>query len=147
MISKRSKTEILVVVVTLLLIFGFAGINFRTSQIKARDIQRKNDLKHIRAALENYFKKYEEYPLELNDPTLADFIHPLPRDPENRARSEYVFSSNGKAFQLFTALEQKNEIEYNEKVAERGLKCGLRICNFGLTSSLDIKLLEDLPKL
>ena len=135
------------VAVTLLLIFGFAGINFRTSQVKARDIQRKNDLKHIRAALDDYFKKNELYPLDLSDPTLADFIYPLPRDPQNRSGSEYLFSSNGKAFQLFASLEQRDEIEYNEKVARRGLKCGERICNFGLTSLNDVTLLDDLPRL
>ncbi|MDO8452914.1 MAG: hypothetical protein Q7S79_04145 [bacterium] len=144
MFNKRSKTEILVVAITLMVIVVFAGFNFRISQIKARDIQRKNDLKHIRAALNDYFKKYEYYPTELSDPTLTDFIHPLPRDPKNGQGSEYLFSSNGKAFQLFASLEQKDEIEYNEKVAKKGLKCGTRICNVGLSSSLDVKLLEDL---
>lgn len=167
----RTKTEILVVGFTLVVIWTLAFFNFQISQVKARDIQRKNDLKHIRAALDNYHKDTELYPESQNGKIVAcgvetdlsicewgegviynrtktppdPYISPLPRDPQSGTKgSTYIYESNGKRFRLYASLEQKNEIEYNDKIEKLGKRCGETVCNFGITSSSDVSLLEEL---
>lgn len=162
-----SKTELLVVLCTLIAIWTSAFFNFRISQIKARDIQRKNDLKHIRAALEEYRKIGNVYPLSesngriiacgTSEDVICDWgtgviyntkksppqpiIDPLPRDPQSGSHGRlYIYESNSKHFKLYASLEQKDEIEYNAQLEKLNKKCGSEICNFGITSSNDIDL-------
>lgn len=165
-----TKNEFLVVLAMLAAILLISLPNFRTSKVQARDVQRKNDLKHVRAALENYFKDFNAYPRsrdgrilacgsenelrscewgedlvrDIRDPEYPPYINPLPRDPLSPSYS-YIYISNTRNFQLFATLEDKDDDEYNKKVAERALKCGDKLCNFGLTSSRDIAIEEELP--
>ena len=170
-LKSRTKTEVLVVVFTLIAIWTLAFFNFRISQVKARDIQRKNDLKHVRAALHEYQKHNELYPLGENGKIVGcgvaetlqicewgegviynklksppePIINPLPRDPQAGTFGRtYVYESDGKGFRLYAHLEQKNEIEYNRDVEKLGKLCGKEVCNFGITSSSDTSLLEEL---
>lgn len=168
--SGMTKNEFLVVLAMLAAVVLISLPNFQTSRVQARDVQRKNDLKHIRAALENYFKDFNAYPRsrdgrilacgnenelrscewgedlvrDIRDPVYPPYINPLPRDPLSPGHS-YIYISNTRNFQLFASLEDRDDDEYNKEVAERGLKCGDKVCNFGLTSSRDISIKEELP--
>lgn len=61
-------------------------------------------------------------------------IKMLPLDPHTGRGVSYYFLSNGRHFQIFAALEGKDESEYDEKIVKRNLPCGTIICNFGLSS-------------
>lgn len=69
---------------------------------------------------------------DLTDASYAPYLEKIPRDPHYNKGVEYRFESNGRRFQIFTALEGEDEPEYDEEVIARNLKCGSKICNFGL---------------
>ena len=66
-----SLPEIKVVGAILFVIVAFSLWNFRLANIRARDIQRKNDLKHIKTALDNYAKEVGLLPVSRDNKILA----------------------------------------------------------------------------
>lgn len=164
-----TRNEFLVVIGILLGIILLALPNFRSSKIQARDVQRINDLKHIRAALADYFKDFSAYPRakdgkilacgtsetlapcewaidsfgDVRDPGYPPYIDPLPRDPLHERT--YFYISNTRNFQLFASLEDSGNVEYNKKVKTKGFLCGTKVCNFGVTDSGDVLPEEELP--
>lgn len=58
--------ELLVVMAILGILMVVSLANFRTSQMKARDVQRKHDLKQIATALEAYMTDHGGYPDDSN---------------------------------------------------------------------------------
>lgn len=164
-----TRNEFLVVLAILFAIVVLAVPKFGTSKVQARDVQRKNDLRHIRAALAEYFADFSAYPRakdgkilacgapeklepcefavdplrDLRDPAYPAYINPLPRDPHHERT--YFYISNTRNFQLFASLEDKNDAEYNEHIAKRGILCGTKVCNFGVTNSDDVLPEEELP--
>lgn len=168
MIFGLSKSEIRFIVVVLAVLWSLTAVNLLESQILARDIQRKNDLKHIATALENYRKNEAGYPIELegkmftclnedkslrvcnwgSDPlesTSSAYINPMPEDPlEHKNEASYLYLSDTRNYQLFAALEKLNDDEFNQKVADRKLPCGNKICNFAVTSGIPVE--EDLTQ-
>lgn len=165
-----TKNEFLIVLLLLVFVLLLALPNFRSSKIQARDVQRKNDLKHIRAALDEYFKDFSAYPRskdgkiaacgtsdklvpcewgedvirDVRDLNYPPYINLMPRDPLYRQHS-YTYISNTRNFQIFASLEDGKDPEYNDKVKARGLLCGEKVCNFGLTSSGELLPEEELP--
>ncbi len=166
-----TRTEVLFVASVLLITWTFALFNFREAEIKARDVQRKNDLKHIAAALNDYRGSVRGYPISsdgkilacgdsFNNPCLwgqnpivdpqdpqKPYINPLPQDPSAASGYDYTYLSDGRAFQLYASLERKSDDEYNESIVKRSLLCGKKICNFGVGSSQDLPLDRDLESL
>lgn len=153
-----SKNEAIFTVITLAVIGVFAAFNLAKAQVLARDVQRKNDLKHIATALNAYLQEVGEYPQTKDGKMLAcppyddlrtcawgedkleatsgAFINPLPQDPqEPDGKHEYLYLSSTRNFQLFATLERGEDDEYNSKVVARNLKCGSFICNFGVSST------------
>ncbi|OGY07830.1 MAG: hypothetical protein A2782_01665 [Candidatus Blackburnbacteria bacterium RIFCSPHIGHO2_01_FULL_43_15b] len=154
-----NKNEGRFIIVALLLIGIFSYFNFQQSYIRARDVARKNDLKHIAAALNNYFYDFNQYPpsrngrilvcgnpeypteckwgldgiKDLSDPSYPAYINSLPRDPQSSSR-DYVYISDTRNYQLFASLESDRDAEYNGKVAIRKINCAKHICNFGISS-------------
>lgn len=70
-----------------------------------------------------------------SDPDFPAYIQILPIDPQNKQEVSYLYASNSKRYQIFASLESKNEDEYNSVIEARGLNCGTRVCNFGLSHS------------
>ncbi|MBI2590633.1 MAG: hypothetical protein HYW33_02000 [Candidatus Blackburnbacteria bacterium] len=153
-----SKNEGKFIVVVLLLIGIFSYLNFQQSYVRARDVARKNDLKHIATALNKYFYDFNQYPpskngkilacgssdtpqecewgmdglKDLSDPTYPPYINFFPRDPQSGSR-DYIYFSDTRNYQLFASLESNKDAEYNEKIFAQKVKCGKHICNFGVS--------------
>jgi len=130
--------------VELLVVMAILGIltvvtlgNFRTSQIKARDAQRKSDLRQIANALEAYYNDHAGYPSgdtngrilactceqgdrpcdwtqdpaerEFCDKNNTVYMSKVPGDPVNDP--PYYYRSNGTYYQLYANLENNNDPE------------------------------------
>lgn len=159
--SGMSKSEVLMVSTILGFIFLLGFFNLQISERRARDVQRKNDLKHVAAALNSYLYDFGAYPAsvdgrifacgtpehvrvcvwaadgitDLSDPDYPPYINPLPQDPLASTKDyTYIYLSNTRNFQLFASLENSSEAEYNKDVFKRGIKCGSSTCNFGISS-------------
>lgn len=166
-----TRTETVFVGTVLLITWTFAFFNFQGAEVKARDIQRKNDLKHVAAALNDYRNDVRGHSRSADGKILAcgdvfesvclwgqnaivdpqnpekAYIDPLPQDPSAGDGHDYIYLSDGRNFQLYASLERKNDSEYNESIVKRSLLCGKKICNFGVGSSNDILLDRDLKSL
>ncbi len=68
---------------------------------------------------------------DVSDPEHPPYIEVLPTDPNSKKGVSYQYVSNSTYFQVFGALEGKNEPEYREKVEMRNISCGKKVCNFG----------------
>lgn len=132
--------------VELLVVMAILGIltvitlgNFRTSQIKARDAQRKSDLKQITNALEAYFSDHAGYPeasvvqggyikgcgcvspgssctwdeepgeREFCDENKTVYMSKVPGDPTGDPH--YCYKSNKNYFQIYAKLENNKDSE------------------------------------
>lgn len=152
-----TKNEIIGIGVILLVVSVFAYFNLANSILLARDVQRKNDLKHIATALTQYTNKAGVYPKSSEgklaacgenldsmcrwgiDPLVATdsavIMERLPNDPSWADSTFYLYRSNTRDFQMYAHLEDKEDSEYKEEIAKQGFLCGNKICNFGLSSS------------
>lgn len=133
--------------------------NFVTSQMRARDAKRKNDITQLQRALEQYMNDHGTYPLSTDndvsgqiigcgvDPLVpaactwgqefslglspkSTYMIKLPVD--NRTGVTYHYRSNGTKYQIYTRLENvqdKDFLEYDF------VKCGTPYCSFGISSS------------
>lgn len=156
-----NKNELVFIACVLVSIAIVSWINFQSAFIRSRDVQRKNDLKHIASALNNYLYDFGAYPpaidgkiascgdpknpsvckwgvdavADLGDPNYPPYINPLPRDPQQGKGRYYLYISNTRNFQLFASLENPLDDEYNGRVAQKNILCGEKACNFGIVSS------------
>ncbi len=152
-----SKEESFIVLLILSVLFVISLFNFRTALMRSRDMERKNDTGDIVNALEQYKTDFSSYPQsakdgkidacnggcvwgkdplrDFSDLTYPPYMNTLPADPDNTKGTQYLYFSDGRRYQLYAALEDKEDAEYNPKIEARSLKCGIRICNFGRSSS------------
>ncbi len=153
----------------LLTIIAASLINFKIAFRKSRDNQRKNDIRDIYDTLMKYQHEVGSFPLsqdgkivacggELDEKgilhlrpcewykdSLLPYLSLVHGDPQQGQGAFYYYLSNGKHFQIYGALESREEDEYEPKVVARDLPCGNRICNFGRsdgTTPLDKSLEE-----
>ncbi len=74
------------------------------------------------------------------------FIKTLPQDPYHKDGRIYFYISDGTYYQIYGALEGKDEDEFNPRVEARNIVCGKDLyCNYGRSSNktpLDISLEE-----
>lgn len=149
--------ELLVVMAILGILAVVSLANFRTSQMKGRDAQRKSDLRQIANALEAYMSDYGGYPSAgtgadagkikacgCGDGTLACgwgadprefcdkqntvYMKEIPDDPAGTPH--YCYKSGGSWFQIYAKLENKNDPE-----AKLDVTCGgTPKYNFGISS-------------
>lgn len=165
-----SRNEFSFVLMVLALVGALAFLNFQRAYVRARDIQRKNDLKHIATALANYQYDFGQYPpsrdgkilacgapeafrvcewgadglKDVSDLDYPPYISTFPNDPHQSAgKARYIYISNTQNFQLFASLENKQDAEYNDRVSSLRLDCGGRICNFKVASNEKIEGLLD----
>lgn len=161
------KNEIIGVAIILLVIWVAAFFNLKNSILLARDVQRKNDLKHIASALTDYTNKVGSYPKAQYgkiascgpafdqacrwglDPLVAtdsaEIMDRLPNDPSWADKVFYLYRSNIRDYQLYASLEDESDEEISRGIEEQGFACGVAICNFGLSSS-KLPLTEDIEQ-
>lgn len=66
------------------------------------------------------------------------YISTLPRDPHWEEGRLYVYKSSNSRYQIFAALEGKNEPEYDQSVVDMNIQCGDVLCNMARTYGCDI---------
>jgi type II secretory pathway pseudopilin PulG len=56
----------------------------------------------------------------------------LPQDPDFDKGVTYRYHTDGARYQLFAYMEgEKDEAEYDQRIVDRGISCGTKICNVG----------------
>lgn len=124
-----TKEELKALMIIFAVLFAISIPNFVLSIKRARDVTRKDDIRDLAQAAQEFQEKYLFFP-EIPDP-LIEFLPAIPKDPQSSKGLEYIYISNGRRFQIFASLEDKKQDEYNTAVEARGISCGTRICNFG----------------
>jgi len=134
--------ELLVVMAILGILAVVSLANFRTSQMKGRDAQRKSDLRQIANALEAYMSDHGGYPAassgkikacgcksavqadacdwdidsgsrELCDENNTVYMSKVPGDP--LGSQSYCYYSEGNLYRLYAKLENDKDAECLEK--------------------------------
>lgn len=154
----RKDTKFLIIIFLLLILL--IGLNLRVSLRKGRDNIRRTDMSALQGALDKYLAEYKVFPESkdgkivgcMGDDTYFDEkkgvyqnliecqwgqdsfqnLEVLPRDPKYQSGRNYLYLSNSKNYQIFTALEGNNSSEYTDiSIISRNLICGNQICNYG----------------
>ena len=110
--------ELLVVMAILGIITTLSFGNFRVSQMKSRDAERKADLGQVQRALEMYFNDKNRYPSSLDltqdnsgliDENETVYMKELPTDPVGNP--EYCYQTNevGTSYQIYAKLENSQD--------------------------------------
>lgn len=151
--------ELLVVMAILGSLVALVAGNFRTSQMRGRDAQRKSDLKQLSNSLELFYADYGKYPDESigsiaacpYDPALSTgttcawgsgeftdgkttYFKAVPIDPSRNYSYLYriVAGSSNQKYQLFARLENSQDPE----IIVTAYSCGTAgLCNMAITSS------------
>lgn len=128
--------------------------NFISSQMKARDSRRKQDLKHVSTAIELYYNDYGTFPEGQGGvirgcgsggsvtacPWGSEFSYAgttymvqLPVDPQRPSRT-YYYESDGTYYELYAYLENTQDSQRNESITTN---CGSSEsrCSYVITSS------------
>lgn len=147
--------ELLVVMAIISILAVISLANFRTSQIKARDAERKNDLRQIVNALEAYMSDHGSYPSvdagrivgctctnqicewggslnrEFCDTSSTVYMKELPDDVIAAAGGQphYCYWTNGQSFKLYARLENENDPDCLEHDAQKKCVETARTCN------------------
>ena len=106
--------EILVVISIMGILIALGTAAFSTAQKKGRDARRREDLKSVQAAMEQYYSNYSGYPngssldiLYNQDNGFDSTYLPagVPEDPKNRDDYVYTMISNGDAYCTCALME------------------------------------------
>jgi len=162
--KKFKKSEIKIILSILVCLFAVSGYNFSISLRRGRDSIRKNDMSAIQKSLDTYYQKYKIYPMSTADGNIIgcfekgalvdiktgypnnaitcnwgesrfESANLMPRDPNYEKGANYRYISDGKKYELYIALEGKDEAEYTQSDIDKNLQCGSEICNYGRGSN------------
>ncbi|MBI3983669.1 prepilin-type N-terminal cleavage/methylation domain-containing protein [Candidatus Microgenomates bacterium] len=104
--------ELLVVIVVIAILIALTLPNLFGLQRRARDDDRKNDLKNVQSALETFYSDESVYPDALAD-LVPDYISAIPTDPQGAA---YTYApvpagctTNCTSWSLTADLENNND--------------------------------------
>ncbi|MCL6096137.1 MAG: type II secretion system protein GspG [Patescibacteria group bacterium] len=127
--------ELLIVVAIIGVLATLLMVNFVGVRQRARDAQRKSDLRQIQSALEIYRADNSSYPLAvsgLNSGCPASFTYngttymsKVPCDPLG---ASYIFSSTGSTYSITACLENTNDSQKDQANA-----CSLPYWSYTLT--------------
>ncbi len=114
--------ELLVVISIIGVLSGMAMFNFQQARERARDVQRKNDLKQLQNALESYKNDQAEahYPdtVDIGDLT-PDYIKKIPTDPKEQKLDDswvdYSYTRNSVLdYDLVACLENTGDLSKDD---------------------------------
>jgi hypothetical protein len=152
-----TRSETVSIFIILSLIFSASFYNFKIALRRSRDAQRKADARTILDAIGRYQDDFGYLPasedgkivacapafkacdwgkdgiFDISDPSYPPYLEKLPLDPDSEKGGQYYYEGGSKKFQVLASLEGKDEPEYDKKIEARGVSCGSRICNFGLS--------------
>lgn len=107
--------ELLVAMGIIAVLTGMAAFNFNQSRVRARDVQRKNDMSQLQKALELYKNDHRVYPVADMQNTLLDlptkanqYIKTTFNDPKGSTDwidYQYKPSATGKSYYMMACLE------------------------------------------
>lgn len=105
--------ELLVVIVIIGILSTLGIVNYMDARMRARDAQRKTNLKEIQQALELYRIDQGAYPASLptcgtplRDPTnVKTYTTKVPCDPTNTSPFLYTYTLTGTSYTLVACLE------------------------------------------
>lgn len=66
------------------------------------------------------------------------YLKVIPGDPETSKGASYVYFSDGSRYQLLGALESEDEPGYDQKLVDRNVVCGNRVCNIGRANNVPL---------
>ena len=122
------------------------AINPNTQLERARDSQRKSDLRNIQTALELYYEDNKSYPttISFGQPVLP-YMAKAPQDPRSPTYTyRYEQELSGQGYQLYAVLERcKSSTSCNDRQACNNGNacsgasgaCGSNACTYGVASS------------
>ncbi len=126
--------ELLVVIAIIGILSAILMSNFIGVRQRARDGQRKSDLRQIQSALELYRSDIGTYPASLpacNNGTFSSggstYMAKVPCDPLNS--SSYVYSQSGSGYTLKACLENTNDAQ-----RDSGNTCSGGLTSYTLTN-------------
>jgi general secretion pathway protein G len=107
--------ELLIVIAIISLLSTFTFANFLNARERARDTQRKSDLRQLQAAFELYRADQDTYPASIPVCGTAlsaggnTYMQKIPCDPTNSGQYIYTYVQSGSTYQLFACLENAND--------------------------------------
>ena len=112
--------ELLIVIVIIGILALLIIPNISSAPKKARDTQRKTDLRAAQKALEEYYVTNQAYPIVGSPTDIATALVPLsigtaaplktiPTDPKNTSPYQYLYNSDGQTFTLTSCLENGSD--------------------------------------
>jgi type II secretion system protein G len=153
--------ELLVVIVILGILAAIGLRSFQSTQVKSRDVKRKEDLSSVARALEAYYNDKGAYPSSnvageivgcgdgtvicewggtFQDDRGTFYMTQLPEDPSSYSFF-YDFDDTGSGdYQLYARLENTQDQSIardgeDDPAGYTGISCGALLCNYGITSS------------
>ena len=111
--------ELVVVMAIIALLTGLVAFNFQQARQKARDVQRKNDIKNLQKSLELYRldQNLQRYPASLSS-LVSNYMNELPMDPKYRLNTsswvDYVYvldPSDSLKYRLDACLENAGDFD------------------------------------
>jgi len=156
--------ELLVVIAIISILTGLVGSNFIRSRVRARDAQRRSNLKDVQTALELYLNDHGRYPCrtitQVGNGRIIDLEwgndkfdnasggHPetiympiLPGDPQMRdVQYHYEVNSDYTKYRVFAWLENEEDVErvaggYSGKICSETDDEEENFCNYGVSST------------
>lgn len=133
--------ELLIVVAIIGIFAALLMANFIGVRQRARDGQRKSDLRQIQSALELYRSDIGSYPLTLAFPSCGDpltsggstYMQKIPCDPLGEA---YQYSGSSTVYCLRTCLENTNDSQRDSPDNPSITGCPLENCTTGWSFTL-----------
>lgn len=156
-----TKQESVVTALIFLVLILVSAPSFITSMRRARDQVRRDDLGVFQKMVDNYYAEFKEFPKSTEDGRIIACDGPctwgqdsfynlgkIPGDPESSKGVNYMYFSGPDMYQIFISQEGLDEIEISQKVIERKINCGSRICNTGRSYNCPIdKSIEECGKM
>lgn len=129
--------ELVVVIAIIATLTALSTFNFNQARIRARDVQRKSELKQIQNALELYKNDHfpqrfptDEEGLSVLIPPTGNYMSVLPRDPKVKAQSgswvDYVYDNlTSSTFTLTACLENTGDLDKTSGSCLGGITSGV----------------------